>query len=150
MIKSFINFLNNPEQELGINLQDPLEKVNLKFGNPTKIVGDSRAGYLYFGAIRIGYFGDFVDEIAIEFKKRNTKFRISIEQLKDEITEVNWKTKIHQFIHVMNYSKINWNTHNTKDDDYFYLKLESGLFAIFYLYSGDLNLITMARTFEKT
>jgi hypothetical protein len=83
---------------LYISLGMPIEKLQEIYGAPNEVIGDSSAGYLNYGYIRVGYFDDYVDEVAIMFDG-DPQFKLEIEEL-EEIKCISGQTTINQFVHV--------------------------------------------------
>jgi hypothetical protein len=120
---------------LGMNLE---EAIRLQ-GNDFERIGNMQSGYIKDAELRLGYFENKVDEIAIMY------FDTNIEHLVDGeygSVSVSKKTQIHEFIQILNYNEISWKSYKETDLDYFYLIAQSGVTGIFELDSGTLNRIS--------
>ena len=141
-INDIFDFLKNGESLAGISLGMPVNDVIDKLGNNFERVGNEEIGYLQYEVLRLGYTKNTIDELAIVFSKRRTPvYAINIDLLQS-IKVLDSSTKLHQFILILNYAQIKWQVEKNLDWDYLILKTEAGVGVLFYLDSGEINLIS--------
>jgi len=129
----------------GIRVGMTIEEVNEKLGRPDEEIGDSEAGYLMYGIVRIGYCRNSIDELGLLFHK-HIDINIKLDYIDDEeYFEINANTKIHEMIRLMNYRRISWDCYNKTDSDYFTIRSEHKVAIIFDLYNGSLFMISYLR-----
>jgi len=127
---------------LDISIGMSLEKLEEKYGTANEVVGDSNAGYLNYGYIRVGYFGGYVDEVAIMFND-DPQFKIEIEEL-EEMKFIDGETNINQFVHILNYAGIRWSSEYRKNHlDYISFTIEAGSDVLFDLETGYIMRIAL-------
>jgi len=127
---------------LDISLGMSIEKLQEIYGAPNEIGGDSSAGYLNYGYIRVGYLGDYVDEVAIMFDD-DPQFKLEIEELK-EIKCISGQTTINQFVHVLNYAGLRWFSEYRENHlDYISITVEAGSEVLFDLETGHIMRIAL-------
>src|SRR5689334_4788263 len=136
-----LSFITTGEIQ-GIRTGMTINEVKEKLGQPEKVIGDSKAGYLMYGIVRVGYWGDSVDELALIFNK-HTDITISLDYKDDEVYfEISARSKINEVIRLLNYKEINWDCYNKGDTDYFIIRSVIKAAIIFDLYDGSLFMIS--------
>lgn len=128
-----------------ITLGMTINEVKEKLGQPEEVIGDSKAGYLIYGIVRIGYFGSEVDELGLRFYKHiNTSISLNYED-DGESFEISAHTKINEVIRLMNYKGITWDCYDKTNSDYFIICSKIKVAIVFDLYDGSLFMINFIR-----
>ncbi|SFM74852.1 hypothetical protein SAMN05428949_0654 [Chitinophaga sp. YR627] len=127
---------------LDISIGMLLKELQNIYGFADEVIGDSNAGYLRYSDIRIGYFGDYIDEVAITFDK-DPHFKIEIEGLED-LKHVDREMKMNQFIHILNYAGLRWSSkYRDNHLDYVSIGVEEGSDVLFDLETGRIMRIAL-------
>jgi hypothetical protein len=144
-----IEFLKGGKTLNGINMGMKISDLYSILGEPSNVSGEKNYGYVHYGAYRYGFTDDTINEMAIEFKfvKKTFEFK-NLEYKKHGISlfedfKIKPKSKIHQIINLLNHLQLNWKSKNGIDKDSFILKIENGPFAVFDLYDGTIDKITI-------
>lgn len=120
---------------LNISIGMSLEELDKIYGPADEVIGESKAGYLKYGDVRVGYFGDYIDEVAIIFDK-NPQFKIEVVGL-EELKYVDREMNMNQFIHVLNYAGLRWSAkYRDNHLDYVSICIEAGSEVLFDLETG--------------
>lgn len=135
VIKHGLNYLD-------ILMGMPVKELQEIYGAPDEVNGDLKAGYLRYESLRIGYFGDYIDEVAILFSE-NTCFQIQIDELED-ISVIDAHTSINHFMHILNYAGLQWTSQYRKNRlDYTSIVIEGCCEAMFDLETGYIMRIAL-------
>jgi len=141
-VNEILQVIRHGLSSLNISLGMPLETLEGNFGKAKERVGDSNAGYLNYDYVRVGYFGSYVDEVAILFDD-NPQFKIEIEGL-EEVKIINGETTIKEFLHILNYAGICWSSQYRKIHlDYISITIEAASEVLFDLQTGCIMRIAL-------
>ena len=116
----------------------PIKELRTKLGEPNNAIGDSQMGYLTYDLLRIGYYSDVVDEIAILFEEEDHwVFKLNLEELNGEIDTITNGTKINEFIKLFNTHGFMWRSqYRNNEMDYVSISVEHGSEVLFDLETG--------------
>lgn len=139
-----LGFINAGEI-MGIKIGMTVAEVYEKLGQPEELVGDSNVGYLEYGIISFGYFGNVIDELAIRFYKNKTIRFVTKETEFGEAGKIDGDTKINEFIYLLNSRSLLWDCYDKSNLDYFIVRSGVGVGIVFDLDDGNLNRISYAK-----
>ena len=144
-----IEFLKGGKTLNGITMGMKISDLYSILGEPSIVSGEKNFGYVHYGAYRYGFTDDIINEMAIEFKflKKPFEFK-NLEYKKYNISlfedfNIKPKSKIHEIINFINHLRLNWKSQNGIDKDCMTIKIENGPFAVFDLYDGTIDKITI-------
>ncbi|WP_113635888.1 hypothetical protein [Nubsella zeaxanthinifaciens] len=139
----FFEFLKTGNNLNGVILNDPKDKISELLGEPIELIGDRECGFFqYKNGVRIGYFGNEIDELAISFVGRGDIF-YSVKL--DNTYEITNHTQIHEFIFFLNNNNLSWKSFDEKSKMAFSIILKSGVYVVFDLETGCLYKIGKSR-----
>lgn len=132
-------FKDGDEFIQGFKLEDKIVAIKKEIGKPENIIGNEECGYYeYQNGLRIGYIDDFINEFALLFcEEKNNKFQIEILEI-DCVKQLSKKTSIHDFIKILNFSKVEWKTCDEKSTEMFSIITEGNVLILFNLDNGKL------------
>ena len=135
-------FLQTGAFVVDLHLRDPIVKVKEMLGSPEKIVGDDKVGFMFYSnGIRIGYFGDYIDALAINFiEKEGIEYPIELDE--EEVIVVSEKTQLHSFIYILNQAGIKWRVNDQYNPFNFSIMTSANIYIIFDLLTGLISMIT--------
>lgn len=126
-----------------VNIGNKVIDVINRIGEPITITGDKKSGFMnYPNGIRIGYFDDYVDELAIVFWA-NKDIKYTISEYGYDITE---KTLLHEFVHILNTVNITWKCNDEKNLNTFSLVTTKNVYVLFDLETGFITKISKPST----
>lgn len=103
-----IEFLRKGERLCGISIGMKKQEVIEKFGSQLYVYGDKQVGYMELPkGIRFGYFGNFIDEMAILNEGEDAVYSILVENAGKKIS-IGPETTIAEAKELLNYSGIKW------------------------------------------
>ncbi len=144
-----IEFLKGGKTLNGITMGMKISDLYSILGEPSNISREKDFGYVYYDAYRYGFTDEIIDEMSIEFKflKKTLEFK-NLEYKKNNISlfedfKIKPKSKIHEIINFINHLQLNWNSKNGIDKDCLTIKIENGPFAVFDLFDGTIDKITI-------
>jgi hypothetical protein len=124
----------------------PISQIIAKLGRPDNIMGNNQLGYITYDFLRIGYWDDIVDEIAIFFEGDSSlKLRIDEETSDDEGNVIKTGMMLHDFISLLNNHGIFWQGQYRQNElDYVSLRVENMSDVTFHLDTGSIYRIAFS------
>lgn len=91
-------------------LNQSVQDVKEKYGEPSEIVGDSISGFLHYGPLRFGYgTNELIYEIGFYFPSAPDE-GIELNIGEEEKIVITQSTLLHEFIYLLNSLGIKWNS----------------------------------------
>ena len=88
---------------------------------------------MFYKEVRLGFWGDKIDEIAIIFDKEFVSFSFYLELL-ESIQSLDSDTKLNEVILILNYLDINWkSTYDKNNREYFFIETNNNIWITFDL-----------------
>jgi hypothetical protein len=126
-------FLKNGMHLGAISIGMSTHEIKEKYGEPTSITGSDDVGYFFYNEIRLGFWGDKIDEIAIIFDKDFVSFSFYLELL-ESIQSLDSSTKLNEVILILNFLDINWECKYDKHNrEYLFVETSGKVWIIFDL-----------------
>jgi len=126
-------FLKNGVHLGAISIGMSTHEIKTIYGEPTSITGSDDIGYLFYKEVRLGFWGDKIDEIAIIFDKEFVSFSFYLELL-ESIQSLDSDTKLNEVILILNYLDINWkSTYDKNNREYFFIETNNNIWITFDL-----------------
>jgi len=126
-------FLKNGMHLGAISIGASTREIKEKYGEPTSITSSDDVGYFFYKEIRLGFWGDKIDEIAIIFDKDFVSFSFYLELL-ESIQSLDSYTKLNEVILILNFLDINWECKYDKNNrEYLFIETSGKVWIIFDL-----------------
>ena len=127
------NFLKNGMHLGPISIGMSTHEIKKIYGEPTSITGSDDIGYFFYKEVRLGFWGDKIDEIAIIFDKEFVSFSFYLELL-ESIQSLDSYTKLNEVILILNFLDITWkSTYDKNNREYIFIETSNNVWITFDL-----------------
>jgi hypothetical protein len=131
-----LSFLRNGKMLLYVFLEQPVDTLFATLGTPTLTYGDKHAGFHEYGpCVRFGYIKNYIDEIAFIFYARRGAF-FPVGTIDGKEKAITNKTRIHEFIRILNHAGIQWHATDEKNVNVFCVRTIGNVVVLFDLETG--------------
>jgi hypothetical protein len=143
--KDLITFLKTGQSLCGTEIGHRKADVISTFGEDLIQYGEKDYGYFELPkGIRLGYWGDQIDELTVLNKREDAIFELNVTDLHETFT-IGPKTTIHEAIKFLNWSYVRWSVVDTANKFSLTLLTEGQVGLVFDLEDGELMKISTAR-----
>jgi hypothetical protein len=129
----FLKFLKNGMPIGAVSIGMNTHEIKEIYGEPTSVTGNDEMGYFFYKELRLGFWKDKIDEIAIIFDKDFVSFSFYTE-FSGSIQSINSSTKLNEVFLILNFLEINWKSaYDQNNREYLFIETSDKVWITFNL-----------------